>query len=436
MLAEKEFIKKILEHPSVKLIKELSANPAFPTWLLSNSTIVSVLSSKQKQTNYALVGRVFNFLSPILFKIPGVMQLILFLMTIPAAFKWLAIGRQGGVIKEDGKPFRIFVAHNSGAEDSLLKYYTSLQPTLPVKVINTTDPISFNNISRLPTRQLVIKLLWSYTIGVFKLCNGNDFKWLTNNQRVCLYIEAKRHMAKLACFQAWWQNFAKNHKVEEVCFLTSAEIAHGFYSSSLAVPTIYLQHGSLLINVLQLSFDRVVALNNYDKIYLDLVSKSSNISVYPAKNRIANLRPSVLFTSSPYDDYKEATNLKILRKLISWCHEQGLQFILRKHPRELDDFWEQHLPTQVFDSPDRTLEESFIFYRPLFVVAWFSTTLNDAHEHGIIPVVLQSGSAKRYLDDIVYPLQDNFLTWPENMTELQNIIHKQQFAKLDTEKTN
>jgi hypothetical protein len=418
MIEESRFLHNILKHPGVTMVKALSNDPNFPTWILSNRTIVMRLCNAQKQPYNELRKRIFSLMYPALAVLPGVLRILIFLITMPATLRWRAMGRKGRV-KQEKQPIRIFVCHNAGGEKSLLDLYKSLKPEIPVRVVDSCDPKSFMNISRIPDKGSFIKLLWGYSGEVVRAFNHKEFSM--QQHRSALYITASQIMPAVVCCHAWWQALDTTLEVDEVCFLASLSPAYAFKRAARNFSTVFLQHGLLSPFEGQISYDKVISFNSYEALYLQNITKSAHFKVLSASKQVIDFQPIVLFAST-YDTtfFQKEHNLETLTMFLTWCNQQGLKIIVRKHRLEQDTFWQDLMPNLEINKKGQSIEQALHFYRPMFLASWFSTALVEAHSCGVLPIILDSQQAEAFRRDIVYPLDENFFMFPRDKVELQS----------------
>jgi hypothetical protein len=144
--------------------------------------------------------------------------------------------------------------------------------------------------------------------------------------------------------------------------------------------------------------------------------------------------------------YGAPDRFDLIRPVIYWALHNDLPVIVRKHPADTSDYWEQWRgiagikiddggkhPADTSDYWEQWRgiagikiddgEDSFIQFldrhRPRFLASWFSTALYDAILKGVVPVTVTSESAAL---DIVFPLRDLSLCWPEHERMAQNLL--------------
>ena len=144
--------------------------------------------------------------------------------------------------------------------------------------------------------------------------------------------------------------------------------------------------------------------------------------VLPPLYRVESHAPVMLIASLnnseglTKDDY-----LKRLQSLIEWASRVGLRVVVRKHPRETDDFWIRHFPRLEVDTGTDQFIEVLERLRPLFVVSWFSTCLVDALQANVVPVSLMEAS-HYYTVSIVFNILDHCLLWSESQPVMDALV--------------
>ena len=98
-----------------------------------------------------------------------------------------------------------------------------------------------------------------------------------------------------------------------------------------------------------------------------------------------------------------------------------MRVIVRPHPCEDFGFWSEFFPEILVDSGNGSFEECLSLWNPQLVVSWFSTTLLDAIKRSILPILIMPGS-ERALTQMVFPLEQISVKWPEQQFQLERLI--------------
>jgi 1,2-phenylacetyl-CoA epoxidase catalytic subunit len=104
----------------------------------------------------------------------------------------------------------------------------------------------------------------------------------------------------------------------------------------------------------------------------------------------------------------------------------GLQAVVRPARGEvLADFWEGpeigHLKSVEVESSDGKFTDALDRNRPMFLASWGSTTLVEALQIGIIPIVVATRN-DRWVEDTLYPLLECCLHWPTDEAMIERAV--------------
>jgi hypothetical protein len=113
----------------------------------------------------------------------------------------------------------------------------------------------------------------------------------------------------------------------------------------------------------------------------------------------------------------------LIRPFIDWARRNNLPVIVRKHPVDTSDYWEQWrgIAGVKIDDGEGTFIQFLDTHRPRFLASWFSTALYDAIIKGIVPVTVTPERHEAALDT-AFPFRDLSLCWPEHERIAQNLL--------------
>ena len=417
------FTQKILHHPCVSMTRNLSKNGTLPNWILVSRSVNILLGQRQSEYQFGFRGRVVRWLLTPISNSTLATSLLFFVLTAITTFNWLRKGRKEK--KEPAnRPFRIFVRHGAGAEKSLIKTYTKMQPEVPVRTINYFEPESFAKISELPSIWQISKLLWNNSVKAIK--SINQYCQENPSIRLELYTHAIIHLPSYVCSLGWWQNFSRKDAamITEVCFLLSCNVACSYLDSGLTIFSRYFQHGTLSVYWLYLKFDRITALNSYEALFLENSTGTSDVSIIPTKKKVSGHKGVVIFAST-YDTtyFQRKNNMEVLSSWIDWCSKRNLDFLVSLHPLEDRYFWEQNFTETEIITNNGSIEDILHNYRPIFLASWYSTSIIESYNCGVIPVILESEQGSLFCGEIIYPMRDIFPIWPQDRLVLENMVN-------------
>lgn len=186
----------------------------------------------------------------------------------------------------------------------------------------------------------------------------------------------------------------------------------------------FWQHGLLRISVVLPKFDKVVALNKPEAEHIRTVTGCPHVVLVSDRVALplATARPILLF-ASVYDfvGFSKSNHVELLREVFAWAGRQNLQVIVRLHPCEEEGFWTNFASVVTIDRSGGSFEDCLERLAPKLVVSWFSTALVDALKGGVMPVLITPGS-EQALADIVFPLDQIAVKWPEEKSQLESLL--------------
>jgi len=116
---------------------------------------------------------------------------------------------------------------------------------------------------------------------------------------------------------------------------------------------------------------------------------------------------------------------------IRWASDNKIPVRVRPHPRETGTFWFDYEENGgVFiEDVDSSFLHSIDRLRPRINVSWFSTTLADSLEYGVIPVTVSSDDDPAVLN-MVYPLFKRSLRWPRDAESIVRLMTDDGYYRL------
>jgi len=316
-------------------------------------------------------------------------------------------------------PNRFFVGFGAGSEDDLFRRYCDRYPG-QVGRLDQIDVRSFGAWHRLGLVPAFRSLI--YVLGVARLAIASlppDFwPW-----RVDFITFIGMRLGYFAYMRGWFNSLREHGRnaISEVAFLAADTAA--FAAVDAGLPARYIQHGLLPYSVALPEFSSVDALNNDEAIFMQAKLPHARIG-FPDRSkftlRISQMRKEVLITSI-YGTHEYM--FMSIDPFIRWAADNGLPVRVRPHPRESHSFWESYSRRGMItiENGDPTFLQSIKRLRPRINVSWFSTTLADSLDYGIIPVTVCADD-DREVNDTVYPLFRRSLRWPQDMDIIERVL--------------
>lgn len=319
---------------------------------------------------------------------------------------------------------RIFVGFGAGSEEELFQTFAADEK------VNTTEILCLDQ-----------KDLGSFKVNnnltLFNLFQQVQFsleqvksQWDTLPQEFCNYsldflTHVAMRLARYSFFHEWFKAYSKAiGQNPTVCMISPDTLA--FAAVEAGVNSVFYQHGLLRLSGVFPDFMKIRALNEYEANYLrHMIPRAVVNSVLYPKVTMTHEANNTVLVASVYGS-REQMNLVI--PFLEWSESANLRLLVRLHPRETGDYWRSISGRYRFiiERSDETIFDAFARIRPAVVVSWFSTALVDALNYGLVPVRL-SADEDDSVRDLIYPLTQLSLQWPEDMSKIAQTIHSAKF---------
>ena len=149
----------------------------------------------------------------------------------------------------------------------------------------------------------------------------------------------------------------------------------------------------------------------------------SKIEVVRVSRRVTDHTPCVLIASvNNYNEFSKKQDLVRVQSLVRWAKQANLRVIIRKHPRETDNFWPTYFPDLEIDTSPDLFDEALKRIKPMFVVSWFSTALVDALLANIVAVSIMQATDTT-LSDLVFEIPKHCLLWPTAESVMNALVN-------------
>lgn len=227
-------------------------------------------------------------------------------------------------------------------------------------------------------------------------------------------------VVQFAYCRAWFAAFKRSRLLPQAQVAFMAQDTAAFAACEQQLPCMLLQHG-LMFHLVMPEFTRVKALTIDEACWLKRVLPHASIELPSLKQQIdvGELCDKVLIASI----YGTRDFLALVMPFVEWAHSHGVPLVVRPHPREEHRFWQETAAgaSLQIDGSKETFVAALLRQKPRVVVSWYSTTLAEALQMGIIPVTVCP------LDDVnvadmVYPLFGRALQWPRDADTLQRVL--------------
>lgn len=313
-------------------------------------------------------------------------------------------------------PCRFFVGFGAGPEESMWRRFQEGDNKNSIR-LDQTQPSSFGAVYR-PSLLKMYKGVWRESRIAFNLLKSNELETVSH---LCVEFvtHATSKLATYVFFLNWWKELPINTK--DVVFI-SADIPAFACLDAGVEPVTYWQHGLMRKSVLMPPFDKFHMLTKAEMNYYSQFFAPNRIVLEHTAASISQHR-RVILLSSCYETeaFKKKDFVDAINELYDWACEFDTEIIVRKHPREVDEFWANFFPQLCIDSIGDSFEEALTRIRPMMMVTWFSTTLIDALRFNVVPISMSSLEDDN-VRDLVVDLHDNCLIWLESREILNQLL--------------
>lgn len=401
--------------------QQLRGQKVLPLWAVADSgTILAI--AKGEDVVYGPRGRWVNAM----FKVVGSSWLgLMALRAISVGCVTLWWMKSLAFAKSEVQAKELFIGFGAGPEAEMFKRFRA-ECDRSVQHLDQTKPANLAIIARPPLVRLWC-LSWTEPQRVVSGLRHSNCPYLKNHVTPWL-TAAGIKIATYVFFKAWAEYLPQN--IRRIVFISPDIPAHAVLDvikpqQNIAVE--FWQHGLLRKSVLVPKFDKVMTLNEPERLYIQVTTGCEQVKIakVQTENHFLERRPVLLFASI-YDfaGFSKSDHLDLLNEVFAWAAVNAMQIIVRLHPCESEAFWVSNFPEAEIDRMGGGFEECLTRVSPSLIMSWFSTALIDALRFGVVPALLMPGSEKA-LADIVFPLDRIAVKWPGEQALLEDILADQ-----------
>lgn len=320
-------------------------------------------------------------------------------------------------------PARFFVGFGASAEEQLFNEYAE-QYGGNVERLNQIDVRSFAVWHRVGLVAALGALRRSLRIARTAIAEMPEalLPW-----RIDFLTFAGMQLGYFSYMLAWFEMLKARTaaQVEEVSFLANDTAAFAVVAAGL--PACYRQHGRIYYSI-QPNFTQVQALTTDEAAYLRTALPDAHITVRPKpKLTLApeEMTREILITSAFYRDHPR---MSVIEPFFGWAGAMKVPVRVRPRPQENSTFWSVQAArgAATIERQDSSFEQALERLRPRMVVSLASTTLADALDRGVVPVLLYEED-DRDVGELVYPLARHCLSWPRDGEVMIRLLHDDEF---------
>ena len=398
------------------IFKELYKAPAEFRWALANSGLGKLITGVPMEVStFGRQGRLIR-------RLVGVACVFGAARLLVALVAWVEVARvmyQSRKVQSEGlvTTCRIFVGFGAGLEEQMWSAFEA-ESGGPAIRLDETRPVTFLAYHR-PRAYALFKHIWRASAAVVPFLSNTALEPVASNRKDTITYAALR-MGKYILYRTWWQE-VEQASISQVVFLSAETPAFACIDAGIWEVE-YRQHGLHRKSILMPAFSRLKMLTQIEADWYRQYLPQVEIEVLRPTQTLVHHVPRILI-ASVYDmpGFHKKKDLARVESLIQWAHQNNIDVRIRKHPREVDDFWERHFPELQLDATPDCFIEAQLRLQPMFVASWFSTSLVDALLVNVVPLSVMQ-LEDRHLQDMVFEVPRHCLLWPQHQSVMDALI--------------
>ena len=394
-------------------IRQLYLLPRELHWAIANSGLFHDLFVLKQRPCYGPRGRIIRTLVGWTERYTGTLFLIRLVAFVQVTRWWWISGPAKQKLPDQ---CRIFVGFGAGPEKEMWQQFRK-ESAKPAVSLNQTKAATFGCFFR-PTLMSLWKEVWFLARRVL------DFLGNVTIKQAVLYrkdfiTSAVLGMPEYVFYNCWWSGIGVKN-ISQVVFIAGGLSAHGCLNSGFSQVE-YRQHGLLRRSGLMPAFPAIKFLTEQERDYYLPFFPETIAEVVSTNIPVMEHKPVILL-ASVYDSikYRKSDDLKVLTDLFDWADRNGMQIIIRKHPKENDNFWHKFFPQSVIDHQHDNFTNALIRLRPMIMATWFSTTIIDALRCNVVPVSICDMN-DHHVQDLILNLEEHCLLWADSRELLDQL---------------
>ena len=224
----------------------------------------------------------------------------------------------------------------------------------------------------------------------------------------CLLQELKKENIKIKMFSGGADliSSAAIHSKIETYWL-----AHGLIEPATLMNGKRIKPEPSKYNIVLPKFNFIYLFSNDEVMFYRDHGISSKLCLYPYEKVNKLLKKIIIFTNAEDRDM----NYHDLSELINLFKKHSYEIIVKFHPLYKGSFEKEFLKDRnikIINDGDATALKLMLEEKPSFVAGWHSTTLCEAHLHGIAPICLANPVDPKYI--IPHQFHEKSIHWAES----------------------
>jgi hypothetical protein len=224
--------------------------------------------------------------------------------------------------------------------------------------------------------------------------------------------------ARYTFLRAWFRRHLVRSDFSGLVACSSAGYVP-FAAIAAGARAVYFQHGFQRHSLVYPEFVQAICLNRLEAEQLRRRLPNCAVTLVPEQPRQIQTSKTLAISGGQFLDLKTC---ELIRPVIHWAVRNEMPVAVRPHPRDKTDYWDRWRGVEGVEivGAENSFSDFLENVRPRFLAGWYSTALFDALLRGVVPITVAAEGDK--IADIVFPLGDIALHWPEDVDLAQSFL--------------
>lgn len=308
----------------------------------------------------------------------------------------------------------LLIGIKASREPELVRLFAAMQAR-PIVHVDERDLSDFLRQAHVPFFALLheMRSVWR---EVWEHLHSSQPTMGFNRSYLLSFLLMRGH--RFAHLRAWFRQYRSQFDTVTAVAWTSASYL-SYAPVAVGIETVHMEHGFLRHSLIYPDFARSICFNGFDAAHLRQRLPRCAVSVVAEPAQFLATRRVAAVAGIAW----EPGHFDLIRPFIDWALRNNLSVIVRKHPVDTSNYWEQW--RRVSGVEITTGEGSFIQFlekfQPRLLASWFSTALFEAIVRGVVPVTVTPKNHEAAIDT-VFPFRDLCLCWPEHAERARNFL--------------
>ena len=231
----------------------------------------------------------------------------------------------------------------------------------------------------------------------------------------CLLQELKKENAQIKIFSGGSDLILSSAILLKI---ETYYLSHGLRAPATLMTGKKIKPDPLKYNIVLPKFNFIYLFSNDEVMYYRQHGVTSKLCLYPYK-KLNELHKKIIIFLNEHDC---SMSFKDLAELVSLFKKHDYEIIMKLHPTYKGHFHKKFLndrSIKIIDDQDASAFKLMPKEKPKFVAGWLSTTLCEAHRHGITPICLAKPLDSEYS---THQFIKKSIHWSESQKLLDNYL--------------